>query len=86
MGPHEGETFSEALARDALEALDWNWGDAYEIGRDEDVWHARRRDGLGGVITAADPEELRNAIRDDYMIKAVPRDVHRDQVPGDPVR
>jgi hypothetical protein len=31
----------------ALEALRWNWGDAYEIWHDSEDWHARRRDRVG---------------------------------------
>ena len=51
----------------ALEAFRWDWGEAYEIGRDaERGWHARRRDGLGGDLTGADAEELREVIRSDY--------------------
>lgn len=74
-GPH-GETFAEALARHALDALQWNWGEAYEIGVTGDgTWHAKRRDGLGGLIEAASPEGLRNAVEDDYMMKPVPRDL-----------
>jgi hypothetical protein len=61
---------------DALEALRWDWGEAYEIGRDgERGWHARRRDGLGGDLTGADAEELREVIRSDYTHRRVPRDL-----------
>jgi hypothetical protein len=60
---------------DALEALRWDWGEAYEIGRDDERgWHARRRDDLGGHLTGADHNELRVAIRADYALKRVPRD------------
>jgi hypothetical protein len=60
---------------EALEALRWHWGEAYEIGRDDTRgWRARRRDGLGGDITAGGPDDLRQAIRGDYAVKAVPRD------------
>lgn len=59
---------------DALGALRFGWGDAYEIGHDDErgCW-ARRRDGLGGDITAGDPDALWAAIRADYDVKAVPR-------------
>jgi hypothetical protein len=58
----------------ALEALRWNWGEAYRIGWDvARDWWANRRDGLGGDITAADPDELRAAILADYTLKPVPR-------------
>lgn len=62
-------------AGEALEALEFGWGDAYEIWHDGGDWHARRRDGLGGVITAGDAEGLRNQIREDYALKRVPRDL-----------
>lgn len=74
MGPREGETFTGALSRHALEALEWNWGEAYEIGVTGDgLWHAKRRDGLGGMIDAAGPEDLKRAIKDDYAMMPVPR-------------
>jgi hypothetical protein len=58
----------------ALEALRWNWGEAYLIGWDVvRDWWANRRDGLGGDITAAGPDELRAAILADYTLKPVPR-------------
>jgi hypothetical protein len=58
----------------ALEALRWDWGDAYEIGRDDERgWWARRRDGLGGDLTAPDPDGLYEAIAADYALKPVPR-------------
>jgi hypothetical protein len=61
---------------DALDALRFGWGDAYEIGHDEErgYW-ARRRDGLGGEMTAAGPDRLWEEIRADYTFKAVPRDL-----------
>ena len=59
-----------------LAALRYGWGEAYEIGHDEDHgWRARRRDGLGGDITAGDPDELWAAIQADYVHKPVPRDL-----------
>jgi hypothetical protein len=36
-------------------------------------WRARRRDGIGGDITANDANGLLNAIREDYDLKPVPR-------------
>lgn len=60
----------------ALEALRFGWGDAYEIGYDEERGHwALRRDGLGGHITAPDAEKLRDAVVADYDLKRVPRDI-----------
>jgi hypothetical protein len=60
----------------ALEALRFGWGDAYEIGRDDErgYW-ARRRDRLGGDMTAADPDRLWAEINADDALKAVPRDL-----------
>jgi len=57
-----------------LEALRFHWGDAYEIGYDDEHgWQALRRDGLSGVLTGADPEGLYKAITDDYALRPVPR-------------
>ncbi|MGH3181685.1 MAG: hypothetical protein ACRDOE_07245 [Streptosporangiaceae bacterium] len=58
---------------DALGALRSGWDDAYDIGRDDErgYW-ARRRDGLGGDLTADDPDVLGSAIRADYAVKRVP--------------
>ena len=62
--------------QDALKALEFGWGEAYEIGHDEERGHwARRRDGIGGDITAPGPDELWQAIRKDYDLKPVHRDV-----------
>jgi hypothetical protein len=59
-----------------LEALRFGWGDAYEIGYDkEHGWHAKRRDGLGGRLTAPDPDGLDAAIQGDYNLRPVPRDL-----------
>jgi len=59
----------------ALEALRWDWGDAYEISHDdEDGWHARRRDGLGSLLTAPGSDELYKVIADDYRLRPVCRD------------
>jgi hypothetical protein len=59
----------------ALEALRFGWGDAYLIGHDDErgYW-AARRDKIGGLLTAGDPDELRNAITEDYAAKPVPRE------------
>lgn len=69
-----GEPFASVLARQALEALDWNWGDAYEITEKDGLWRAVRRDGLGGALEAASAEDLRDLIMDDYMTRPVPRE------------
>ena len=61
---------------DALEALRWDWGEAYLIGHDDERgWWAARRDRIGSLLTGADPEGLRAAIRADYALKRVPRDM-----------
>lgn len=65
-----------AAGRDALalEGLRHGWGEAYEIGcDDEQGWHARRRDGIGGLITAAGPDELWPAVCADYELSPVSR-------------
>jgi hypothetical protein len=71
MGPHGEGSAASVLA---LAALEWNWGEAYEVGYTaEHGWHARRRDGLGGLITADGPDDLRRAVLDDYATRPVPR-------------
>lgn len=65
-----------AADRGELDALIYGWGDAYVIGRDDERgWHARRRDGRGGDITASEPETLWKAIGEDYRAMRVPRDL-----------
>jgi hypothetical protein len=59
---------------DALETLRWNWGEAYLIGHDDERgWWAGRRDRIGSLLTEADADGLRAAIRADYALKRVPR-------------
>ena len=59
-----------------LAALQWNWGEAYLIGcDDEHGWWASRRDQIGGLLTEPGPDELRAAIIADYDLKPVPRDI-----------
>lgn len=72
--PGDDGTESPAFPGGYLAALRWDWGEAYRIGHD-DVrgWWARRRDGLGGDITAPGPDELQRALREDYGLKPVPR-------------
>lgn len=68
-----GEGAPQAGERE-LAALQWNWGEAYLIGCDEEHgWWASRRDQIGGLITEAGPDELRAAIIADYDLKPVPR-------------
>jgi hypothetical protein len=61
----------------ALDELRYDWGDAYEIGLDDDsgVWWARRRDAKGGRIEAPAPDGLRKLIVEDYTFMPVPRDL-----------
>lgn len=60
---------------ESLEAIRFGWGDAYLIGHDDErgYW-AARRDRIGGLLTAADPDALRDAISEDYAVKPVPRE------------
>lgn len=52
--------------------LRWHWGGAYLITGIIGAWLAERRDD-GRVLTADDPEKLRQAIIRDYTAKPVPR-------------
>ncbi len=49
----------------ALEVLQLTWGSRYELGVGLDGFWARRRDGLGGEILAAGPDDLHRLIRVD---------------------
>lgn len=65
---------AKALIDAELEALRFHWDTAYEIDwNEEHGWRARRRDGLGEVLTGADPGDLYAAIGTDYDAKPVPR-------------
>jgi hypothetical protein len=64
---------ADPITLDALDALCWNWGEAYEIEITDGQWRALRRDGLGGWIEASNPEDLRSEIFADYSIRPVPR-------------
>jgi hypothetical protein len=66
------ETVKSKTAMNALDALRWDWGKAYEIDGADDEWRARRRDGLGGWMEAGSAEDLRNQILSDYLMKPVP--------------
>ena len=46
----------------ALDALRLTWGSRYELGVGLDGFWARRRDGLGGEILAAEPDDLHRLI------------------------
>jgi hypothetical protein len=52
--------------------LCWHWGTAYVLSGIIGHWRAERRDD-GRVLTADDPEKLRQAIIRDYTRKPVPR-------------
>jgi hypothetical protein len=61
-------------ADEVLAALRWNWGRGYKIDwKAGGLWTARRRDGRGGEITAANPAALREAILRDYERNPVRR-------------
>lgn len=68
---------STAADDDALKALDFDWGKAYIIGCEHGCWQAGRRDSPGHLLTAPSPDELRAAIRADYELRPVPRDLPR---------
>jgi hypothetical protein len=50
----------------ALEALDFAWGDVYEIGHEDGIWLAESRDGRGRRLTGKTPDELNAAMRADW--------------------
>jgi hypothetical protein len=52
--------------------LRWHWGGAYEISGIIGAWRAERRDD-GRVLTADDPEKLRQAMIADYTRQPVQR-------------
>jgi hypothetical protein len=57
-----------------LEALRFHWDTAYQIEiDDEHGWRARRLGSQRGWLTAANPDELYKAIREDYSFQPVPR-------------
>ncbi len=52
------------------------------VGADEERgWWAARRDQVGGYLTAHDPDGLWKAIREDYALKPVPRDLPPQVLP-----
>ena len=74
--PQASET--SAAEDPALSALMYGWGDAYKLWQDSEGWHARRRDGLGEVMTEDQHDALRKVMWDDYTAKPVPRDLPAD--------
>jgi hypothetical protein len=74
MGEGAAPAASGQADEQELAALQWNWGEAYLIGYDEDHgWWASRRDQIGGLLAESGPDELAAAIRADYTLKPVPR-------------
>ena len=72
-GPGGARSATEAFEFNALEALAWHWGEAYEITVAGGLWRAWRRDRIGGVLEGGTPEELRQAILEDYLTRPVAR-------------
>ena len=54
----------------ALDALQWNWGEAYAITAAAGHWLAQRRDN-GRTLTASSPDRLREMIIEDYAAEPV---------------
>ncbi len=54
----------------ALDALQWNWGEAYAITAAAGHWLAQRRDN-GHTLTASSPDRLREMIIEDYAAEPV---------------
>jgi hypothetical protein len=74
----DGLAAPQAAEQEALEALRFGWGDAYLIGHDaERGYWAARRDSIGGLLTAPDPDGLRDEITEDYAVRPVPREPRR---------
>jgi hypothetical protein len=74
MGPFGESDFGAEMFKLAIEALQWHWGEAYEITVAGGEWTAVRRDGHGEPLRAAGPERLRELILADYTAAPVPRD------------
>lgn len=67
-GGYRPETF-----RLVMEALEWNWGEAYKLAvTPGGAWTAARRDD-GKVLSAKGPEQLKQLIFEDYSARPVPR-------------
>jgi hypothetical protein len=74
-GPQAAGNTVDAVARAALESVRYDWGDAYDIGYDDEHgWHAKRRDGRGDILTAPNPDGLYEVIAADYRDRPVGRD------------
>jgi hypothetical protein len=66
-------TAAMSAADTALAALQYGWGDAYQIEYTPAGWQFRRRDGIGDWETAPDPDELWRMMREDYDLRPLPR-------------
>jgi hypothetical protein len=62
-----------AVIEERLDALTWNWGDAYRIWHDDECFHARRRDEAG-QLDAPDAGELHALIVAGYQTRPGSRD------------
>ena len=63
---------------DSYEMLCEDWGSAYLITRAPSAvrpYQVERRDDPAVILTAADPDALRELIRADYWARPVPREV-----------
>lgn len=63
---------------DSYQMLSEDWGSAYLLTRDPGAAHpyqAERRDDPAVILTAVDPQALRELIGADYQVRPVPRDV-----------
>ena len=63
---------------DSYAMLCQDWGSAYRITRTPSTtypYQAERRDDHTVVLSAADPDALRNLIRADYLARPVSREV-----------
>jgi hypothetical protein len=61
---------------EGLAALDWNWGESYEITEALGVWRAIRRDSFKTLV-ATSPEDLRELILVDFTDAPVPLRIRR---------
>jgi hypothetical protein len=76
-------SIAAAAEQRSLEALRWDWGEAYEIEMPGagHGWRARRLHGLGGWIDADSAEDLLNQTISDHLTRPVrrPSDPQREQ-------
>lgn len=67
---------------EALAALQWHWGGAYEVTEASGVWRAVRRD-TGRTLVATAPEGLRDEILTDYTAHPVSQQFRDEKTPDD---